>query len=141
MIKPIMIGIAVIGFVIGGAMIFQTVRSLGDVDFDQVRADAERLIEETDGDDAVCLEKSVEDLALCSPIDVPCQMHSFLFFKHCSAVAAPSPELCAEVPEGLVDIGLWTVDACPRTDVNLDICSRLMREVAKKCLKARDGTG
>ena len=83
-------------------------------------------------DDSACLDESLARLAACDGSG--CQARSLVFAHLCFPVAAPSYQMCEDVPSKFLEAALWPTQKCELLDLPVGACERIHRQALKSCL-------
>lgn len=85
-------------------------------------------------DAAQCVDEGVRRLGTCSGLS--CEITIRVFVQSCMRKAAPSPQLCTDVPRRteILRSAKWAIDECSRRGLaGNQPCGRLMQEVQRYC--------
>ncbi len=83
-----------------------------------------------------CVDEAVRRIGKCEGL--PCEISERFFLQSCMKKAAPSPQLCANVPprSEMLHSARWAVEECKRRgQPGSQPCARLMQEVQRYCAR------
>jgi hypothetical protein len=68
-----------------------------------------------------------------------CQAQTPIFTQECLKRARPSPTLCDEMPDSMLQTALWPANQCREIEADPELCRRILLEVMKACGKRHPG--
>jgi hypothetical protein len=83
---------------------------------------------------AQCVDEAVSRVGKCDGL--PCEIAVRLFLTGCTAKAAPSPQICTNMPprSEMMRSVRWSMDECNRRGLpKSQPCARLLQEVQRYC--------
>ena len=85
-------------------------------------------------DASLCVDEALRRLGSCQGLQ--CEVTNRIFLEHCMKKAAPSPQLCTNVPRrsAILASARWALEECGRRGMpNNQPCGRLLQEVQRYC--------